>query len=104
MRGKKANPALEKKEEQMHKDLDGDGEQGESPGHTAKVLGSSEKEKGKKGTPPAFRNNVAGKGPKPTGSRQVLARTSGKSYKKTPGMGKMCGPCKKTGASFCSHM
>jgi hypothetical protein len=36
---KKSSPALEKKEEKFHKDLDGDGEKGESKAHRAKVLG-----------------------------------------------------------------
>lgn len=36
---KKDPPALAKREEAQHKDLDGDGEKGESPAHRAKVLG-----------------------------------------------------------------
>lgn len=53
-----SNPALEKKEEQMHKDLDGDGEKDESPAHRARVLGKKKEipsgglKKGKSILPP----------------------------------------------------
>lgn len=43
----KMNKALEKKEEKLHKDLDGDGEKGESPTHRAKVFGKKGKKDGK---------------------------------------------------------
>lgn len=36
---KKPNPFLEKREERLHRDLDRDGEKGESAAHRAKVLG-----------------------------------------------------------------
>lgn len=36
---KKENPALEKEEEKLGKDLDGDGEKGESKAHKEKVFG-----------------------------------------------------------------
>ena len=42
---RKQNPALEKREEKVHKDLDHDGEKGESPSHRAKVLGKRAKPK-----------------------------------------------------------
>ena len=51
----KMNAKLEKKEEKVHKDLDGDGEKGEPAAHKAKVLG------GKKGMPPAFVKGGKGK-------------------------------------------
>jgi len=35
----KEKEALERKEERLHKDLDGDGEEGESKEHKRKVLG-----------------------------------------------------------------
>jgi hypothetical protein len=38
---KKDPPALAKREETQHKDLDHDGERGESPAHKAKVLGGA---------------------------------------------------------------
>ncbi len=50
---KKDAPALKAREERLHKDLDGDGEKGESPAHRAKVLGkkSDGKKDGKKDSP-----------------------------------------------------
>lgn len=48
---KKSNPALEKKEEKLHKDLDHDGEKGESAAHKAKVLGKSAPKAGAKNMP-----------------------------------------------------
>jgi hypothetical protein len=54
----KHNPTIEKAEEIEHKDLDDDGEKGESAAHRRKVLGkaSSSSAKGKKkgGTTPPF--------------------------------------------------
>lgn len=47
MAGKKAKTdyaALEKREERLHRDLDGDGEKGESRAHQIKVLGYSKAE------------------------------------------------------------
>jgi hypothetical protein len=38
---KKDPPALKAREESQHKDLDHDGEKGESPAHKAKVLGKA---------------------------------------------------------------
>lgn len=52
---KKDSPALEKKEEQLHKDLDHDGEKGESKAHREKVLGKAKAEKDeKKSSKPMF--------------------------------------------------
>ena len=71
---RKSNPALEKREEKMHKDLDQDGEKGESAVHKAKVFG-----KGKM-APPFAKKSAAG------------------------GKGKMCPSCTKAGKPSCSHM
>lgn len=82
---KKKNPALEKKEEKLGKDLDGDGEKGESATHRKKVLGG--------GTPPAFKQ----------GGKMVPM--NGKKSKPSPGTGdKACPACMKAGSSSCSHM
>lgn len=43
MASKKPNPFLEKREEKTGKDLDRDGEKGESAAHKAKVLGTPAK-------------------------------------------------------------
>lgn len=40
---KTSNPKLEKREEQVHKDLDHDGEKGEPKAHQMKVLGTTRK-------------------------------------------------------------
>lgn len=48
-KNKKPNPFLEKKEEKLHKDLDHDGEKGESAAHRAKVLGKAAASKPAKG-------------------------------------------------------
>jgi hypothetical protein len=40
---KPTNPALEKREERVHRDLDHDGERGESAAHRKKVLGPADK-------------------------------------------------------------
>lgn len=77
MATKKSNPALEKREEKEHKDLDRDGEKGESSAHKAKVFGG----KGKMAPP------FAKKGEAPAKSKK-----------------KMCSDCTKAGKSSCSHM
>lgn len=81
---KKMNPALEKREEKLGKDLDGDNEKGESPAHKAKVLG--------KKTPPMMKN----------GPMKAMTK---KGSKASPGTGdKMCGACKRAGKTSCVHM
>lgn len=89
---KKPNPFLEKREEKTGKDLDNDGEKGESPTHQKKVLGAK-KGKGKgKIPPPAMKN-----GP--------MTPMNGKKSKASSGTGsKMCPACMKGSASSCSHL
>jgi hypothetical protein len=85
MANKKSNPLLEKLEEKTGQDLDGDHEQGESPSHKKKVQMA-------KKVPPMFKNS----------SMKPMTK---KGSKASPGMGdKMCGACKKSGATSCSHM
>lgn len=43
---RKDSPALQKKEEKLHRDLDHDGEKGEPMAHRIKVLGKAKAEKG----------------------------------------------------------
>jgi hypothetical protein len=44
---KKDSPALAKREEKLHRDLDHDGEKGESAAHRKKVLGAKAAKKGR---------------------------------------------------------
>lgn len=75
---KKGNPALEKMEEKEHKDLDHDGEKGESAAHRKKVLG--------------------GKGKSQVKGKEIPSGGLKKSK------GKMCGACIKAKKTSCSHM
>lgn len=76
---RKSNPALEKREEQQHKDLDGDGEKGESRAHRAKVFGKGSAGGSKPPLPFAAPKKGSGKG------------------------GTMCPACTKAGKKSCSH-
>ncbi len=51
MATKKMNPAIEKREEKLHRDLDHDGEKGEPRAHQKKVLGYSKEQQLKKAAP-----------------------------------------------------
>lgn len=49
-----STPALERREEQLHRDLDHDGERGESAAHRARVFGKSPAKRGLSPKPAAF--------------------------------------------------
>lgn len=69
--------ALEKREEKLHKDLDGDGERGESPAHRAKVLGKvAGKNAMKVAGAPLFPKQLH-----PSGSKAKVMKPSSKSSK-----------------------
>lgn len=89
-----SSPSLEKREERVHRDLDQDGEQGESPTHRQKVLG------GKSGKGPDSKAKGKGKPfipPKKSGV--PLSPLSLPQNKK----GGVCPPCKGKGMKSCSH-
>jgi hypothetical protein len=82
---KKANPFIEKMEEKTGKDLDNDGEKGESSAHKKKVLGANN---------PGKMKRVGGNDIMPKAKPKVPPMKGGK---------KMCGACMSAKKSSCSH-
>ena len=100
--------SIEQKEERLHKDLNGDGEKGESASHRRKVLKKEPtmakknpfvpQTAGKPSVPPFMKTGSAAM-PKPAKGAPKPPKSTGKSSSK-----KMCAPCMKSNASSCSHM
>lgn len=105
--------SIERLEEQKHQDLDGDGEQGESPAHRRKVLGTTTHKKKESPSMATSKKNPfvpasAGKKTIPpflkTGSDATPSTTTPSTKKALPRKGKkMCSSCLTTNASSCSH-
>lgn len=85
MAKQKSNPFIEKMEEKSGKDLDHDGEKGESAAHKKKVLGVNK---------PGKMTRVGGNDTMPKAKAKVLPMKGNKN---------MCGPCTKAGKSSCTH-
>jgi hypothetical protein len=81
---KKANPFIEKMEEKTGKDLDNDGEKGESPAHKKKVLAANK---------PGKMTRVGGNDTMPKGKMKSPIK----------GGKKMCPACMGAKKSSCSH-
>lgn len=84
MAKKKGNPFIEKMEEKTGKDLDHDGEKGESPAHKNKVLAPNN---------PGKMTRVGGKNGMPKGKMKLPLK----------GSKKLCPACIRAKKSSCSH-
>ncbi len=88
--GKAPQAKVEKREETTGKDLDHDGERGESPAHKKAILATDKK----KGLPPAFGKGKSGGSGSGSGGKASSGKMSGK----------LCAACKAKNMKSCSHL